>query len=159
MLELFGSGTVHSFSICSFFILCSHYRAKGSEGAPYCRVERQNDKEIMSFEYLYITTIRRSLLQRTWFDDGVHPPPNAEGRVNEILCIGGAYSMCCSSPITLAVAFSGKRKRAVERWRACHRMARAVESPDFGEWIGRPGNAEKHKALCSLPLLLRSKYC
>ena len=98
--------------------------------------------------------MRRSL--RHGFDDGVHPPPNAEGRVKEVLCIGGAYVLL----ITLAVAFSGKKKKAVEgvpsHGAGSGDDVLTMESLDFGEWIGKPGNAEKHKhfGVWSLSLLL-----
>ena len=78
------------------------------------------------------------------FDDGIHPPPNAEGRVKEVLRIGGAYVLL----ITLAVAFSGKKKKAVEGVPSLGAGSGddvlTMESPDFGEWIGKPGNAEKY---------------
>jgi hypothetical protein len=81
------------------------------------------------------------------FEDGVHAPPNAAGRVQEVFRIGGAYIVV----ITLAVLFSGSGgKKKVDKF--AHAPAPVVEqssgdvpsvdSPQFGDWISKPGNAD-----------------
>ena len=80
------------------------------------------------------------------FDDGVHPPPNAAGRVQEVLRIGGVYF----GLIALAMFFPSGSKKKSDKLAAAPAPVPSssgdvpsVEAPEFGDWISVPGNAEK----------------
>lgn len=81
------------------------------------------------------------------FDDGVHPPPNAAGRVQEVLRIGGAYFGLIA--LVAFFPFGSSKKKSKHAPAPAPVPAAAaggipsVESPEFGDWISVPGNAEK----------------